>query len=213
MVVLVLASVIGVILRTVPSMLEEHLGLLRTLEFGSVAIFTIEFLLRLWVADLGSQDEARGGRAGYLLSAGGLIDLAAILPFYLALVFPAGIPLFAAVALLRIFKLVRYSPALETLVAVIVNERRVLLGMLTIMLVLLLFSSTAVYLAERAAQPEKFASIPAAMWWGIATLTTVGYGDVTPITPLGRIFGGMVEILGIGMFALSRRHPLQWLRA
>ncbi len=202
MVVLVLASVIGVILRTVPSMLEEHLGLLRTLEFGSVAIFTIEFLLRLWVADLGSQDEARGGRAGYLLSAGGLIDLAAILPFYLALMFPAGIPVFAAVALLRIFKLVRYSPALATLVAVIVNERRVLLGMLTIMLVLLLFSSTAVYLAERAAQPEKFASIPAAMWWGIATLTTVGYGDVTPITPLGRIFGGMVEILGIGMFAL-----------
>jgi voltage-gated potassium channel len=167
-----------------------------------VAVFTAEFLLRLWVANLAAIGNGRGGRTGYLLSAGGLIDLAAIVPFYLALMFPAGIPIFAAVALLRIFKLVRYSPALGTLVAVIVNERKVLLGMLTIMLVLLLFSSTVVYLVEREAQPEMFSSIPAAMWWGIATLTTVGYGDVTPITPLGRLFGSMVEILGIGMFAL-----------
>jgi voltage-gated potassium channel len=202
MIVVVLASVTGVILRTVPSMRMDHLGALRAIEFTSVAVFTIEFFLRLWIADLSPPSGARGPRLGYLLSAEGLVDLAAIVPFYLALAFPAGIPVFAAVALLRIFKLVRYSPALATLLAVIANERKVLAGMLTIMLVLLLFSSTVVYLVERTAQPEKFGSIPAAMWWGIATLTTVGYGDVTPITPLGKLFGGMVEILGIGMFAL-----------
>jgi voltage-gated potassium channel len=202
MIGLVLVSVTGVILRTVPSIMESQLGLLRAIEFGTVAVFTIEFLLRLWVADLSTRRSGRGLRVGYLLSAEGLVDLAAVVPFYLALAFPAGIPVFAAVALLRIFKLVRYSPALATLLAVIVNERKVLLGMLTIMLVLLLFSSTVVYLVERTAQPMKFGSIPAAMWWGIATLTTVGYGDVTPITPLGKLFGSVVEILGIGMFAL-----------
>ena len=80
MIVVVLASVTGVILRTVPSMVADHLGLLRAIEFGSVAGFTLEFLLRLWIADLASDGESRGGRVGYLLSAEGLVDLAAIVP-------------------------------------------------------------------------------------------------------------------------------------
>ncbi len=108
----------------------------------------------------------------------------------------------AGILLLRILKLVRYSPALATLVAVVVNERKVLLGAVTIMMVALLFASTFIYLVERDDQPDEFGSIPAAMWWGLATLTTVGYGDVTPVTPLGKLLGAVVMILGVGMFAL-----------
>ena len=201
MVVLILISVSGVTLRTVSSVLADHRTLLRFIEFGSVSIFTVELLLRLWVADLavGAREKPR---LAYLRSAEGIVDLLAVIPFFVALVFPAWIPVMAGLLLLRIFKLVRYSPALATLVAVVRAERTTLLGAVTIMLVLLLFSSSVIYLVERDDQPDAFGSIPAAMWWGIATLTTVGYGDVTPITPVGKLFGAIVTLLGVGMFAL-----------
>jgi voltage-gated potassium channel len=104
--------------------------------------------------------------------------------------------------LFRLLKLLRYSPALLTLKRVIAHEYRALLGALLLMMMLMLFAAAIVYFLERDAQPDKFSSIPAAAWWALATLTTIGYGDIVPITPLGRIFGGVVMLFGLGMFAL-----------
>jgi len=99
-------------------------------------------------------------------------------------------------------KLARYSPAMQSLVTVISNERRALFGALLLMICLLLFASTGIYFVEHKAQPDAFGSVPAALWWAVATLTTVGYGDVVPITTLGKMFGGLVMVFGLGMFAL-----------
>lgn len=201
MIGLILASVTGRVLVTLPSLSGGEARLLRDLETITVLVFGLDLLGRLWVADLEHRGDAHP-RWRYLLSPMGLIDVAAVAPFLLAVAVPRWETPLATLALLRILKLVRYSPALGTLWTVVVNERKVLLGAVTIMVVLLLFSSTLVYMVERERQPEAFGSIPAAMWWGIATLTTVGYGDVTPQTPLGRLFGAVVTMLGIGMFAL-----------
>jgi voltage-gated potassium channel len=104
--------------------------------------------------------------------------------------------------LLRLLKLVRYSPALQSLQKVFVQEWRALFGSLLVMLILLIFCATIMYYVESPVQPDKFGSIPAAIWWGLETLTTVGYGDVVPITPLGKIIGGVVMLLGLATFAL-----------
>jgi voltage-gated potassium channel len=201
MIGLILLSVTGVVLRTVPSNLADTPWTLVAIESGTVAIFSIEILLRLWVADLGGAG-ARRPRLAYLTSAEGLIDMVAVVPFYLQLLMPEWNPAYAGVLLLRVLKLVRYSPALETLIAVIAQERKALVGALTVIFVLLLLSSSVIYLVERAAQPGAFGSIPASMWWSVTTLTTVGYGDVTPITPIGKLFGAVVALLGVGMIAL-----------
>jgi voltage-gated potassium channel len=201
MIGLILLSVTGVVLRTVPSISAGTAWTLVAIESGTVAIFSIEILLRLWVADLGG-DGARRPRQAYLTSAEGLIDMVAVVPFYLQLLLPEWNPAYAGVLLLRVLKLVRYSPALETLIAVIAQERKALVGALTVIFVLLLLSSSVIYLVERVPQPGAFGSIPASMWWGVTTLTTVGYGDVTPTTPIGKLFGAVVALLGVGTIAL-----------
>ncbi len=131
-----------------------------------------------------------------------LIDLFAVLPFYFSWLVPMDLRVLRVLRLFRLLKLVRYSPALQTLGRVIADEYRALLGALLVILVLLLFASTAMYFLERGAQPDKFGSIPAAAWWALATLTTVGYGDIVPVTPLGKMLGGVVMLLGVGMIAL-----------
>jgi voltage-gated potassium channel len=131
-----------------------------------------------------------------------LIDLLAFLPWYPHFLLPLDLRILRVFRLFRLLKLVRYSPALQTLGRVLADEYRALLGALLVILVLLLFASTAMYMLERGAQPDKFGSIPAAAWWALATLTTVGYGDVVPITPFGKLLGGVVMLLGVGMIAL-----------
>lgn len=144
-----------------------------------------------------------GGRLSYACGPFAIIDLMAILPFYLALILPGfDLRLLRALRLLRLFKLARYSPALASLWRVLVDERRALAAALIIVLFLLTDSATAIYHVERTLQPEAFGSIPAAMWWAVATLTTVGYGDVVPVTDLGRMIGGLVMVFGLAMFAL-----------
>ena len=202
MVGVILLSVAAVVTRTVASVAGPYSSALTAVEHWSVAIFSVELLLRLWVANLVYGDRRGPAWLAYLRSREGLIDLVAVVPFYVGLLLSPSSPVLIGLALLRVLKLVRYSPAMGTLWAVLVNERSVLLGAVTIMLVLLLFSSTVIYLVERDDQPEAFGSIPAAMWWGMSTLTTVGYGDVTPSTPLGKLFGAVVTLLGVAMFAL-----------
>src|SRR5262245_32351358 len=130
-----------------------------------------------------------------------IIDLLAVLPWYLSRSF-TWISEPQVLRLFRLLKLVRYSLALQTLGRVIEEEYRALLGALLVILMLLLLSSTAIYFLERDAQRDKFGSIPAAAWWALSTLTTVGYGDVVPITALGKVVGGIVMLLGVGMIVL-----------
>lgn len=202
LIALILISVTGVTLSTVPSIAARYPLFLGFVETCTVTIFALELLLRLWVADLKYKGRATFPRLAYLLSTQGVVDVVAVLPFYLQLFVAEPSSILGILCTLRILKLVRYSPALATLSTVIVQERHALLGAVTTILMALLFSSSVIYVVERVHQPEAFGSIPASMWWGISTLTTVGYGDVTPLTPLGRFFGGVVAILGVGMFAL-----------
>ncbi len=171
----------------------------------SVAVFSIEYLLRLWCAvDIPMLSRLPPWKASLKFARRPLmiIDLLAVLPWYLHFIFPVDLRVLRVLRLFRLLKLVRYSPALQTLNRVIANEYRALLGALLVMLILLLFTSSLVYFAEREAQPEEFGSIPATAWWAIATLTTVGYGDVVPVTPFGKILGGVAMLLGVCMFAL-----------
>jgi voltage-gated potassium channel len=131
-----------------------------------------------------------------------VIDLLAVLPFYLAQFFSIDLRALRALRLLRFLKLSRYSPAMHSLLRVLSNERRSLMGAAFLLAAALLFASTGIYYLENEAQPDKFGSVPEAAWWAMATLTTVGYGDIYPITPLGRFFGGIVMITGLCILAL-----------
>jgi voltage-gated potassium channel len=131
-----------------------------------------------------------------------LIDLFAILPFYLSSLFAIDLRVLRTLRLLRFLKLSRYSPAMYTLIRVLSNERKALLGAGLLLATALLFSSTLMYYVEGEAQPDKFGSVPDAAWWSIATLTTVGYGDATPVTALGKLIGGLTMIIGLCVLAL-----------
>lgn len=205
LITLISVNIAAVVLETVPSIHDDLALEFLIIEWVSVIIFTIEYFLRLWVAPEHPSLKRMGplrSRLRYAVSFSALIDLAAVLPFYLSHVFGVDLRILRVLRLLRFLKLMRYSSAMMTMQRVIVDERRALLAALLIMLGLLIMASTAMHYAERHAQPDQFGSIPAAMWWGLATLTTVGYGDVVPVTLLGKMIGGVVMLLGLGMFAL-----------
>lgn len=206
MITLIVANVLAVILETVPGLDAAHGQLFLVFDRVSVAVFTAEYLARLWVAVEHPPVARHGAFLGRLRFAMGpylLIDLLAIAPFYLSLFIPAAdLRVLRVFRLLRMLKLARYSPGLNTLMRVLAEEGRALGAALIVMLGLLVVCSTIVFHLEHAVQPDKFASIPHAMWWGLATLTTVGYGDVVPITVLGKIVGGAMMIFGLGMFAI-----------
>jgi voltage-gated potassium channel len=145
------------------------------------------------------------GRLKYMASPLALIDLIAIIPFYLPMIIPVELRLLRLLRLLRVFrvlKLGRYSHAFDTFIDVLRSKKEELLIAFIIMIILLILSSSAMYFVEHEAQPEKFASIPDAMWWAVVTLATVGYGDVYPITAAGRFIGAVVALSAIGLFAL-----------
>ncbi len=206
MVMLILLNVLAVALETVQPLWQQYKALFQAFEAFSVTVFTIEYVARIWVSvehrRSGSRVGAAARRFEYALTPYALIDLLAILPFYLSAYLFLDLRFLRVFRLLRLLKLARYSPALGTLTAAIYTERRALMAALLIMLALLVFSGSAMYFIERTAQPDTFSSIPAAMWWALATLTTVGYGDIVPITPLGKLFGSIVAILGLAMYAL-----------
>ncbi len=202
---LIAVNVLAVILESVDSLGRAYGDLFTWFEIFSVAVFTVEYAIRLWICT----DDPRSrfahpvfGRLRYALTPMAIIDFLAIFPFYLTFFVTLDLRFLRVFRLLRLLKLTRYSPAAELLWAVLYNERRALLSASLFMIVLLVFASSMMHIIENEAQPEAFGSIPAAMWWGMATLTTVGYGDVTPVTPLGRLLGGLVTVLGVGMFAL-----------
>jgi voltage-gated potassium channel len=205
MIVLIVINVIAVVLETVESLAVAYGTIFQYFEYFSVTVFSIEYALRIWTAD--ENDDQRfhppvKGRVRFALTPMALVDAIAILPFYLQVFLAIDLRFMRVFRLLRLLKLTRYSAALQMLGAAVYGQRRALGAALVIIVTLLVFASSVIYLLEKDVQPEAFASIPQAMWWGLATLTTVGYGDVTPISVAGKVFGGFIMVLGIGMFAL-----------
>lgn len=174
-----------------------------------MSVFTIEYILRLWTCT--ADDRFRSpikGRIRFAATPLALVDLMAILPFYLEIImliraldlrFIRALRLFR---LFRLFKMGRYSEALKTLGNVLKQKKEELFITVFAILILLITASSLMYFVEKDAQPEAFSSILAAMWWGVSTLTTVGYGDIYPITAIGKFLGALIALLGIGMFAL-----------
>jgi voltage-gated potassium channel len=204
-IVLIFLNAIAFAAETVDELANRYEAEFAAFNLFSVIVFTVEYVLRVWSAvDIPMLSRLPHWRARlrFALRPIMLIDLFAFLPWYLHWIFPMDLRILRVFRLFRLLKLVRYSPALQTLGRVLADEYRALLGALLVILVLLLFASTAMYVLEREAQPDKFGSIPAAAWWALATLTTVGYGDVVPVTPLGKMLGGVVMLLGVGMIAL-----------
>ncbi|MFQ5625829.1 MAG: cyclic nucleotide-gated ion channel [Methyloligellaceae bacterium] len=205
LVVLITLNVAAFAAETVSELQREYGVAFELFNQLSVAIFTLEYTLRLWscveVPLLRSLPPWRA-RVKFAARPLMVIDLLAILPFYLSFLIGIDLRVLRVLRLFRFLKLARYSPALVALGRVIANERRALFGAFMVMLALLLFASSGMYFIERHAQPEVFGSIPSSAWWALATLTTIGYGDVVPVTAIGRVFGGIIMIFGLGMFAL-----------
>lgn len=201
---LIFLNIFAVILETVDYVYRSFASFFHYFELFSVIVFTAEYLVRIWAgtADKRFQHPILG-RLRLIFTPLMLIDLLAIAPFYIALVGD-----FRAVRVLRLFrifrviKLARYSKALQTLGKVMNSKREELLVAVFVLLLLLVLSSSLMFYVENDDQPSAFGSIPEAMWWSVATLTTVGYGDVHPVTPLGKFLASIIAVLGIGLFAL-----------
>ncbi|RMD79359.1 MAG: ion transporter [Gammaproteobacteria bacterium] len=199
----ILLNVATVILDTLPGLAPWVRQAFYRVEVLSVAVFTVEYLGRLWwCVEDPRYAHPLLGRLRYALSFMALVDLLAILPFYLSLFTETDALLLRLLRVLRLLKLSRYAPAVNVLTAVLREERHSLLFTFFVLLVVLVFAATGIYVVERDAQPEAFGSIPAAMWWAVATLTTVGYGDVTPVTAAGKLFASLVTLSGLAMVSL-----------
>jgi voltage-gated potassium channel len=202
--VLIFLNVLMVILETVDDLFLQYNKLFRIFEYFSVLIFSLEYVGRIWscVEDKHFTNNLRV-RIKYLFSFSSLIDLIAIAPSLLAFIFPSvDLRFIRVLRIFRFLKFSRYSSSINNLLTVIWNQRKSFGAAFFILFIMLIIASSGMYLVEKDAQPEKFGSIPQAMWWSIVTLTTVGYGDVYPITTLGKFFGSVIIILGIGTVAL-----------
>ena len=191
---LILISLIAFSLETLPGLSEPQRWWLYAVEVSCVVIFTAEYLLRLFVADR---------KLGFATSFFGLIDLAAILPFYLSLgVDLRSVRAFRLLRLFRIFKLARYNTAVRRFhrALLIAREELVLFGMVAV--IMLYLAAVGIHHFENEAQPEAFASVFHSLWWATCTLTTVGYGDVYPVTAGGRCFTFLVLLVGLGIVSV-----------
>lgn len=200
---LILLNVFALILESYQNLHDNYSSLFYAFEIFSVIIFTIEYLLRIWVSDRSKKHKTE--RLNFAFSTMGIIDLVAILPFYLPFIFPIDLRIVRILRifrLLRIFKLARYSKSLKTIKYILKETKSELITTIFVTFVLMILSSTLMYYIEHDDQPEQFASIGDAFWWSIATLTTVGYGDVYPVTGLGKLLSGVIALIGIGFVAL-----------
>ncbi|HWQ19268.1 MAG TPA: ion transporter [Methanotrichaceae archaeon] len=202
---LIVLNVVAVILETVSWLYLPYKTAFHIFDIFSVAIFSIEYCLRIWTCSVDPRyRDPLTGRIRFALTPMAIVDLVAILPFYLPLILPE-MRFIRVVRLFRVFrilKIARYTDSLNTFANVFRSKREDLTITLFAIVVLLVIASSLMYQAENQAQPEKFTSIPAAMWWGVVTLATIGYGDVYPITPIGKLIGSIVIFLGIALFAL-----------
>ncbi len=205
MLILIFLNVMLVVLETEESLNLQFKDIFYYFEVFSIAIFTIEYILRLWSCTEDSRFRFPFlGRLKYAIQPIVIIDLIAFLPFYFPMV-GADLRFVRAVRLIRLFRLLkigRYSKSLSSLGRVIKAKKEELIITLFSGFILLILAASIMYYIEREYQPEVFSSIPSAMWWAVATLTTVGYGDIYPKTVLGKIIGSFIAVVGVGLFAL-----------
>ncbi|MEL6492867.1 MAG: ion transporter [Cyanobacteria bacterium J06621_3] len=205
MIGLISLNVVAFAFETVSSVSIPYKSYFNNFETFSAVIFTVEYGLRLWTCTL-----ERGfrhflwGRIKFVAMPLSIIDLLSILPFYLFIFFPnlVFIREIHLLRLARLLKIGRYSESMRTLAKVISTKRQDLLSAMFTVFTLLMISSSLVYFFEHASQPDLFPNIPASMWWAVVTLTSVGYGDVYPVTPIGKLLGGVIAVLGLGLVAL-----------
>jgi voltage-gated potassium channel len=204
---LIVANVIAYTVESIPEIGARYERFFYWLEMTSVVVFTVEYLVRIWTAPE-DPTALRGrlwGRFAYALRPMMIIDLISFAPAYIALFVPfIDLRFLRLIRLLRLLKIARYSPALSTLMQVLAEERRALYGTLLLLLCAMVFAAAAMHVIEGgvAGANPAFTTMPGSMYWAITTLTTVGYGDVTPITALGRFVSGITMIVGLGLFAL-----------
>lgn len=202
---LIIVNVVLVILDTfsLPAWMQR---LSRGIETFSVVIFTLEYILRLWTATrLFPDKKPFKARLRYVCSFMAVIDLLAILPFYIPFIIPVDLRVLRTlriVRLLRLFKVNRYTNALSIIGSVFRKKASQLISSMFIVSLLMIIASVLMYNVENVAQPDKFSNAFSGLWWAVATLTTVGYGDIYPITVLGKIFSAVIALLGIGLVAV-----------
>lgn len=205
-IVLIILNVVAVMLETVPAIHEPRKEFFRVFDVVSVAIFSVEYFLRVWSSNHDPRfRHSVHGRLRYMLTPGALIDLLAILPFYLNIFFGFDLRVLRVLRLLRflrLFRLTAYMRATQMVVNVFKATRSELLLSFVLALFLIVISSSLVYFSEHIAQPDKFTSIPATVYWSVITLTTVGYGDLYPVTAAGKVFTSVILIAGVALFAL-----------
>jgi len=204
-VALVIVSLVTTVLQTVPAYAMRYHRVFDAIEIIALSVFTLEYVLRVWIVvehPLYRHMPPSRARLGYILSARGVIDLIAVLPFWLAPFLPEELQVLLVLRVLRFLKLGRYSPAIRSLLDSVYAERRALIGCFVILLGAALLVGTLMHLIEGAVQPEKFGTVPDAMWWAIVTLGTIGYGDVVPVTAAGRMVATVTIFLGLIMVAL-----------
>jgi voltage-gated potassium channel len=202
---LIFFNILMVILETVDTLYFRYKLWFIYFELFSVTIFSIEYVSRFWsCVENKTKSETNGkARLRYIFSFSAIIDLIAILPSLLAFLFPTvDLRFVRALRIFRLLKFSRYSNSINTLLIVLWDQRKSLGAAFFILFIVLIISSSGMYIVEKDIQPDKFGSIPQSMWWSIVTLTTVGYGDVYPVTSMGKFFGSIIIILGIGTVAL-----------
>lgn len=204
-VLLIVSNVIAVVVESHPPIGEKYQTEFYLFNLFSVIVFTIEYFARIWVCIESSElDEAKPirRRIRYMFTPVAFIDLLAIAPFYLAFIFPIDLRYLRMLRMLRLLKLTHYFKGLNLFASVLYKEMATIGAAVFTMIVLVILSASVMYSVENQAQPEVFESIPSAMWWAVVTMTTVGYGDVTPVTLAGKIIAMFIMLLGVGIVAL-----------
>lgn len=202
---LIIINVVAVIASSEDTLDIEYGYLLELIEIISIVIFSIEYIIRIYISNLNPKYQGLKGGILYILSPLALIDLFAILPFYLPFIIAFDLRFLRVLRLLRalrILKLSRYSKALRIIGSTLSKKKYELGIVIVVLVIMLILSSSLMYMIEGDAQPEKFSSIISTMWWSITTISTVGYGDIHPVTGLGKVLASLIAIIGIAFFAL-----------
>ncbi len=205
LITLISLNVLAVIIESVPGIYADYSGLFNVFEAISVIIFTIEYVFRIYSATEHPENKFRHplwGRLRFMLTPMQMLDLIVILPFYLVFFVQVDLRMLRVLRLLRVFRLTRYSSSMGLLIQVLRKEARNIGAALFVLFLLIIMAASLTFLAEHEVQPEAFGSIPAALWWAVVTMTTIGYGDVVPITVIGKTFGAIIGIISVGMVAL-----------
>lgn len=203
LIALIISNVTAVLVESIEPVYQAHAFYFDRFEHISIAIFTVEYLLRLWsVVEQNSSVPAWQQRLHWIFSAAALVDFLAIFPAYLNFFVHLDLRFLRILRLLRLLKLTRYFVSLQILLNVIEREKGSFQAVIFILMIMIVMAAGGVYVVENKAQPEVFSSIPQAMWWAVVTLTTVGYGDVTPVTGAGKLLGAVIMVLGVGLAAL-----------